>query len=96
MVCLGCPLAWRAVPDAFHPVAGQRHCHLHDQRWRTLQQKRGRGCGQRSHQQRAFATDDDEAELRRQRVHSAVRMSGAARVSVFCQENQVPKAPWYM
>ena len=29
-------------------------------------------------------------------VHSAVRMSGAARVSVFCQENQVPNAPWYM
>ena len=26
-------------------------------------------------------------------VHSAVRMSGAARVSVFCQENQVPNAP---
>ena len=29
-------------------------------------------------------------------VHSAVRISGAARVSVFCQENQVPNAPWYM
>ena len=29
-------------------------------------------------------------------VQSAVRISGAARVSVFCQENQVPKAPWYM
>ena len=29
-------------------------------------------------------------------VQSAVRMSGAARVSVFCQENQVPNAPWYM
>ncbi len=26
-------------------------------------------------------------------VHSAVRISGAARVSVFCQENQVPNAP---
>ncbi len=26
-------------------------------------------------------------------VHNAVRMSGAARVSVFCQENQVPNAP---
>ena len=26
-------------------------------------------------------------------VQSAVRISGAARVSVFCQENQVPKAP---
>ena len=29
-------------------------------------------------------------------VHSAVRIKGAARVSVFCQENQVPNAPWYM
>jgi hypothetical protein len=29
-------------------------------------------------------------------VHSAVRIRGAARVSVFCQENQVPNAPWYM
>jgi hypothetical protein len=29
-------------------------------------------------------------------VHSAVRISGAARVSVFCQENHVPNAPWYM
>jgi len=29
-------------------------------------------------------------------VQSAVRISGAARVSVFCQENQVPKAPWYI
>ena len=29
-------------------------------------------------------------------VQSAVRISGAARVSVFCQENQVPNAPWYM
>ncbi len=29
-------------------------------------------------------------------VHNAVRISGAARVSVFCQENQVPNAPWYM
>ncbi len=26
-------------------------------------------------------------------VHSAVRISGAARVSVFCHENQVPNAP---
>jgi hypothetical protein len=26
-------------------------------------------------------------------VHSAVRISGAARASVFCQENQVPNAP---
>ena len=26
-------------------------------------------------------------------VHSAVRIKGAARVSVFCQENQVPNAP---
>ena len=26
-------------------------------------------------------------------VHKAVRISGAARVSVFCQENQVPNAP---
>ena len=26
-------------------------------------------------------------------VHSAVKISGAARVSVFCQENQVPNAP---
>ncbi len=29
-------------------------------------------------------------------VQSAVRISGAARVCVFCHENQVPKAPWYM
>ena len=29
-------------------------------------------------------------------VHSAVRIKGAARVSVFCQENQVPNAPWYI
>jgi hypothetical protein len=30
------------------------------------------------------------------RPHSSLdRMSGAARVSVFCQENQVPNAPWY-
>ena len=29
-------------------------------------------------------------------VQSAVRISGAARVSVFCHENQEPKAPWYM
>ena len=29
-------------------------------------------------------------------VHNAVRINGAARVSVFCQENQVPNAPWYM
>ena len=29
-------------------------------------------------------------------VHSAVRISGAARVRLFCQENQVPNAPWYM
>jgi hypothetical protein len=29
-------------------------------------------------------------------VHSAVNINGAARVSVFCHENQVPKAPWYM
>ena len=29
-------------------------------------------------------------------VHSAVRMRGAARVSVFCQEKAVPNAPWYM
>ena len=29
-------------------------------------------------------------------VQSAVRISGAARLSVFCQENQVPNAPWYM
>jgi hypothetical protein len=29
-------------------------------------------------------------------VHSAVRMSGAARVSVFCHENQLPNAPWYI
>jgi hypothetical protein len=26
-------------------------------------------------------------------VHSAVRINGAARVSVFCQENHVPNAP---
>ena len=26
-------------------------------------------------------------------VHSAVRIKGAARVSVFCHENQVPNAP---
>ena len=31
------------------------------------QQQRGRGRGQRAHQQRALAADDDEAELRRQR-----------------------------
>ena len=54
-------------PGAADRHAGKRHCHLHDQRRRTLQQQRGRGCGQRPHQQRAFATDDDEAELRRQR-----------------------------
>ncbi len=29
-------------------------------------------------------------------VQSAVRISGAARVSVFCQENQLPNAPWYI
>ena len=29
-------------------------------------------------------------------VHSAVKISGAARVSVFCHENQVPNAPWYI
>src|SRR5260221_37341 len=29
-------------------------------------------------------------------VQSAVRISGAARVSVFCHENQLPKAPWYI
>ena len=29
-------------------------------------------------------------------VHSAVKIKGAARVNVFCQENQVPNAPWYM
>ena len=29
-------------------------------------------------------------------VHSAVRISGAARVRVFCHENQVPNAPWYI
>ncbi len=29
-------------------------------------------------------------------VHSAVRISGAARVSVFWNENQLPNAPWYM
>jgi len=29
-------------------------------------------------------------------VQSAVRISGAARVSVFCHENQLPNAPWYI
>ena len=29
-------------------------------------------------------------------VQRAVSISGAARVSVFCQENQVPNAPWYI
>ena len=29
-------------------------------------------------------------------VHNAVSISGAARASVFCQENQVPNAPWYI
>ena len=29
-------------------------------------------------------------------VHSAVRISGEARASVFCQENQVPNAPRYI
>jgi len=29
-------------------------------------------------------------------VQSAVSISGAARVSVFCHENQVPNAPWYI
>jgi len=29
-------------------------------------------------------------------VHSAVRIKGAARVSVFWKENQLPNAPWYI
>ena len=29
-------------------------------------------------------------------VHRAVRISGDARVKVFCHENQVPNAPWYI
>jgi hypothetical protein len=29
-------------------------------------------------------------------VQRAVRMTGAARLNVFCHENQVPKPPWYM
>ena len=46
--------------------------------------------------QRALVADDDRPSRAGSAVHSAVRISGAARVSVFCHENQLPKAPWYI
>ena len=43
------------------------HRELHDERRRPLHRQRGAGGRQRADQERAFAADDDHAELRRQR-----------------------------
>ena len=58
--------------------------------------QRDRGRRQAAEHQRALAADDTSPSRAGSAVHSAVSISGAARVSVFCHENQVPNAPWYM
>jgi hypothetical protein len=54
-------------PRPAHRHGREHHRTLHHERRRAREEQRGRGRGQRSHQQRAFAADDDEAELRGER-----------------------------
>ena len=50
--------------------------------------------GEAAEHQRALAADHDQADARRNGEGRApVRISGAARCSVFCQEKDVPKPP---
>ena len=92
---------WRSPPaSAIHSAAddhaGQRHRDLHDERRRACQQRARPRPRPAAQHQRAFAADDHQAERAGSAVHSAVSISGAARCSVFCHENQVPNAPWHM
>ena len=67
------------------------------ERRRIRQQQRRRSGGERRRSRSAPSPPMIiEPSCAGSAVHSAVRISGAARVSVFCSENQEPNEPWYM
>ena len=83
-------------PEAAADHAGERHAHLDDERRRHCSDSAAPVAARPPITNAPSPPMITRPSCAGNAVHSAVSISGAARVSVFCQENQVPNAPWYM